>query len=186
ATGDEAPIDDQTQMMTPPLVSGVIYPNVAGATERLNYVAGSIGTEGAYTDNIQPATTINSISDESISIMPELILNRTMPRQRETLTFSPAFTFYKNTTALNAMDQTATGSFERRMSPHISIGFQDNFVRTSNVFNTPFPFIAGGLAGNAQAAVPAVIAPFAEQIRNVANANLSYQFSPRGMVGGGG
>jgi len=159
---------------------------VAGAAERQNYVAGAIRTEGAYTDNIRPATAANQISDETISIIPEFTFNRTMPRQHTTLTFSPAFTFYRNTTELNAMDQSANATFERRMSPHIAIGFQDYFVRTSNVFNTPFPFTAGGLAGNAQTPVPAVIAPFTEQIRNVANANLSYQFSSKGMIGGGG
>ena len=77
------------------------------------------------------------------------------------------------------------GLFEGRLTRHLTLSLQDDFLRTSNIFDESYPFSAGGLSGTTQVPVPAAIAPFAEQLRNAATADVTYQFSRNGMVGGG-
>ena len=173
-------------MMTPPPVSGTLFPTTVGAETRLNYLAASITANTAYIDNVLPGATTMPVSDMTYSILPTLSLNRTTPRQLATMTYSTEFTFYQPTSALNAVDQAAALTFQDRLTPGIAINLQDFFTRTSNVFNLSFPFTGGGITGSAQPPTAAVIAPFAEQLRNTANAAVTYQFARNGMVGVGG
>lgn len=184
ATGDQGPVEDQDAMTTPRLVTGELYPNVTGGEDRTNYVAGILRVEGAYTDNVLPTITATPIGDSTITVLPSFTFNRKTVRVKEDFTYDPAVTFYKNTSGLNAIDQSASDTFEGRLSPHIALGAQEFFVRTSNVFNTPYPFTAGGLGGASQTPASALVVPFAEQIRNIANVDAAFQFSRNSMIGG--
>ena len=173
-------------MTAPPLATGLPYPVTARGEERTNYLAGSVAADTAYIDNVLPIATTTPISDTMISVLPSLTFNRKTPRQQETFTYTPAITYYRQSSGLNTIDQSATGTFQGRLSPNITLGLQEYLMRTSNVFNTRYPFTAGGISGAAQTPVPALIVPFAEQMRNTADADLTYQFSSKGMIGGGG
>lgn len=186
ATGGEQPVPDDSRMVVPPLAGVALYPNVTGTDERSNYVLASITANAAYSDNIQPLQTSVPIADYYVSILPTLTLDKRTSRQKMILNYSPSFSFYKDTNGLNTMDHSATGAFESRLSPHLALSLQDSFIKTSNVFNTSFPFAAGGLTGSTQTPAPAVIAPYAEQIRNDANVDIAYQYSARSMIGAGG
>ncbi len=186
ATGDMLPVDDDTQMAIPPLASALLYPTTSTGDERSNYLNGSVTATEAYTDNILPSATSVPVADETTSLRPNLSFNWKTPRQLETFTYSPSFTFYKTATSLNTWDQNATEIYQGRLSPHITLGLQDNFVKTSNVFNTGYPFAAGGLSGLAQSPTPPLIVPYADQLRNTANIDLTYQYTRQGMIGAGG
>src|SRR6266487_2406536 len=56
-----------SQMMTPPPVSGQSYPQAPTSQERSNYLRGGVTFTGAYSDNVTSATTSNlvTVSDES-------------------------------------------------------------------------------------------------------------------------
>jgi hypothetical protein len=185
ASGGPAPEDD-SRMMIPPLVSGIPYVSIAGADMRQNYLNTAVKVEAAYIDNVLPDSTATPVADTTYSVFPSLSYLRSTPRQEETLNYSPGFTFYEPTSQLNAVNQSASGNFEGRLSPHVTLELEDNFVRTSNVFDVSYPFSSGGIGGSTQATVPPAIAPFVEQMRNASNANLDYQFSRNGMIGGGG
>jgi hypothetical protein len=185
ATGDIAPIEDDNRMTVPPVASGMLFSNVPTSDERTNFVEASVTTNAAYTDNILPSSTAKPVSDVTVSVLPSFAFNRLTPRQQTSITYLPSFTFYKNSTGLNAGAQGANGMYQIRLSPHISLALQDAFLKTSNIFNTQFPFTAGGINGSTSPA-PALVIPFAEQIRNDANGALSYQFSSKAMVGGSG
>ena len=172
------------QMMTPALLTGVPYPNEAGADERQNYLTAAVATEAAYIDNVLPGSTAVPVADATVSIVPSFALNKSTSRQRETFSYSPNFTFYTPTSQLNSINHSANGAFQDRLTQHISLNLSDTFVRTSNVFEGSYPF-SGGLNGSTQPPVAAAIAPFAEQLINNANAALTYQFSRDGMIGGG-
>jgi hypothetical protein len=186
ATGDSGQADNDSRMIMPPLVYLTSYPNMSSTDQRSNFVAGSLAITGAYIDNILPGSTSAPTSDTTISVIPSLSYDRKTPRLLQTFTYNPSLTYYTQTTGLNTFDQSASSRFLWRASPHIDIGFQDFFVKTSNVFNTPYPFFTGGAGGSAQSPAPTVFAPFASQLRNDFNANIAYQFSGRSMVGAGG
>jgi hypothetical protein len=136
------------------------------------------------------------------SIVPVLNYLRSTAKQQDILIYSPTYTFYTpktvvdsadttsvgpgNTTALNSLNQSVDGIFQGQLSPRVTLGLQDGFLRTSNVFDESYPFSSVGLGGSTQAPTPAAIAPYAKQLRNQATAFVSYQFSPYGMIGGSG
>jgi hypothetical protein len=173
-------------MQIPPLVSGTPYASSAEADLRQNVFTTALSVNSAYIDNVLPSGDTTPVGDTTISIFPALTYLRASPRQQVTLNYSPGFTFYQPTSQLDAVDQSATGSYEGRLSPHMTVELQDNFVKTSNVFDVSYPFSSGGIGGSTQATIPPAIAPFAQQTRNVSNATIAYQFSRNGMIGGGG
>lgn len=191
--GGNATPEDDAQMMTPPPVSGIPYPNVGQADVRSNYLDVGINAEVGYIDNVLPGTSVSQgttnagpVSDTEFSVFPSVALQRTTTRQTATVRYSPSFLFYEPTSTLNGIDHAASGILQERLSPHLSITLEDFFLRTSNIFNNSYPFSSGGLSGSTQVPVPAIIAPFAEQMNNNADVSVSYQFSRNAMIGGGG
>jgi hypothetical protein len=185
ATGDSGGALDDSEMMTPPPVSGMPYANTAGSDARSNYLATSVAFSPAYIDNILLGSGSAPISAESYSILPSVSLDHSAPRQNEQFTYSPSFTFYEPTTNLDSIDQNASVAFQYRFNPEVSFNVEDNFTRTSNVYDSTF-LLANSISGSTLAAAPTVIAPFAEELVNIANGSVSYQFGRNAMIGGGG
>lgn len=185
ATGSDEGALDESQMMTPPPVSGMAYPSGALSDERSNYLGAGVTFSPAYIDNVLPGAGLASVSDEIYSILPNVSLDRTAPRQKAEFSYSPSFTFYEPTTALDSVDHNATALFEYRFSPKLAFNVQDNFTRTSNVYDSP-DLISGPVTGSTLTPTLTVIAPYAEQMINTVDGVLSYQFALNAMVGGGG
>lgn len=185
AVGGVTAPDDNSQMVMPPLVSGVAFPNVAGSDVRSNYLAAGLNVNAGYIDNILPAETSTPVSDGTFLINPTISFDRAAPRQHTAFVYTPVFSFYEPDSVLDSIDQNATFRFEERLSPGAAFNVTDSFLRTSDVFNEAFPF-SSGIGGSTEPPVPAVLAPFAEQTANNAGAALSYQFGASSMVGAGG
>ncbi len=198
AEGGPPPVDE-TQMMTPPPVSGMLFANTAGADERHDYVSAAVTANAAYMDNVLPNAFSKPVSDTVFLILPSFTLNRSTTRQQISIKYSPDFSFYvptnvvntadnqtTSTSVLDAVDHDASFLYQGRVSPHATVYAEDSFLKTSDVFNAGYPFAGGGITGTTQAPAPPVIAPFAEQLRNTADAGFSYQFSANAMVGAGG
>jgi len=185
ATGGGTSTGDDTQMMTPPPVSGMPYAGGAEADARSNYLTGSIGANAGYNDNILPGANARPVSDESYWIYPAIALSKSTGRHKVGLQYSPSFSFYQNTTALDAVNQAASLTFQDRLSPHLTLSIQDYFLRTNDVFGGSYPFAAGNLTGTTQAPVPALIAPYIEQMSDTASGSVDYQFGRNSMIGGG-
>jgi len=179
ATGPPA---TESEMQTPPPVSGQAYPTATGSETRSNYLRVGLSISTAYDDNVIPSTSAKPIGDFTYSIDPTFTLDQSTPRANRTLTYSPGFTLYQNTSALNAINQNALARFQYRLSPHTTMSLRDSFVQSSNVFNQP----DSGVSASTELPTAAVVAPFADQINDAASAELSYQFSANGMIGGSG
>ncbi len=185
ATGGATTTPDDTDMLTPPPVSGMPYASEAGADARSNYLSAGINVNAAYNDNVLPGANAKPISDESYWILPALSLNKSTGRESISLGYSPSFSFYQQTSSLDTVDHSASLVFSDRLTPHLSLSIQDYFVRTSNVFNESYPFSSGNLTGSTVAPVPALIVPYVEQMTDTANGTVSYQFGRDSMIGGG-
>jgi hypothetical protein len=186
ATGDAAIPDNDTRMMTPPPVSGLAYPDTIGSEIRTNYLSTSLAVNGGYVENVLPSETATPVNDATFSIISTLAISRSTPRQQETVTYSPSFIFYQPTSVLDTVNQGATVTFQDRLSPRLTLALQDSFFRTSDVFDQSYLFSGGGITGSTQTPTTTVIDPFAEELRNIANAVITYQFGRNAMVGGGG
>jgi hypothetical protein len=173
-----------SQMQTPPPVSGEAYSTEVASERRTNYLHTGFVINSAYSDNVVPGTSTNPIGDASYSFSPTIALDQTTARLHQTFTYAPGFTFYQHTSSLNEADQNLIMDVQYRLSPHVTANVQDSFRKSSNVFNQSFT--GGVISGSTQSPLVPVVVPIADQISNNANAEITYQFSRNGMVGGSG
>ena len=175
--------DNDQRMATPPPVSVENYPlSFTSETARRNYLIGGLRFSSAYDDNVFPSAG-RAVSDTSYSIWPFISLDQARSRLSWTLSYSPGFTFYQKTTALNQADHNAAATLQYRLSPHVTLKLGDTFVKTSNFFSQYAENPGGTTFGGLANPNIAVIAPIGEQYNNTGNVQVSYQFSPNAMVG---
>ena len=184
-TPDSELQENDLRMKTPPPVSSQEYPDKVGSQIRSNYLSGGIDFNTAYNSNVYAGGTGNPVSDVTYAIFPTISFKRTTSRQIQSLRYSPGFTFYQHTTALNAVNQNADLDLEYRPSPHTAISIQDIFQQNSNPFTQP-GLSGAGISGSTQSPTAGLIAPYASAIRNEVRGAASYQFDRNGMIGGGG
>jgi hypothetical protein len=177
---------DADRMLTPPPVSGELYPLSFTSEERANYLRGGVTFNTAYSDNVLGATSATPVSDVSYSVWPTIALDETTPRLHTVLTYAPGFTFYQRVSSFNETDQNLALDVQYRLSPHVTVSLRDSFQKSSNVFNQPDQGLAGAVSGAAQGANDSVIAPLADRLSNNGNAGITYQFSANAMIGASG
>jgi hypothetical protein len=186
ATGTESTPDDSSQMMTPPAVSSQPYPTEVGAEAQSNYLRGGIVINTAYIDSLYAGDGSNAQSETTITILPTISYDKTIPRQHISFTYSPGFTYYHPSGALNEFDQNVTAAYQYHMTPHVILNANDTFERSSTFYGLQDSFGGGSVSGASPSLTPGIVAPFAQRQTNAANAELSYQYSLVGMVGGSG
>jgi hypothetical protein len=179
-------------MMTPPPVSGIPYANAAASDEAPNVLSARVSANAAYIKNVvqtqtaPPAPPASPVNDDTFSLYPTFTFARSTLRQQAIATYSPSFVFYQHTTALDTINHGASLTYQDRLSPHVTFNAEDFFYRTSDVFDQSSVFSGGGVSGSSQTSATTIIAPFAQQLTNLAHAFFSYQFARDGMIGGGG
>src|ERR1039457_1026714 len=186
ATGGTDIQDDAYRMPIPPMVSGQAFPTSTLAETRSNYLDAGLSFQPTYYDNLLPDYGAQPISDMGYSIKPMVELDRLTPRLHQTWTYQSGFTLYQRTSARNETDQSAALDMQYRLSQHITVSGRDAFQKSSNVFNQPYSLSGEPISGAPPSSPADVIAPFANQLSNTANAEVAYQFSMNGMIGGGG
>lgn len=174
------------QMLTPPVVSGHTYPTTPTSEERSNYLRGGMSFTTAYGNNALATANGQAVNEMSYSIAPTIALDETTSRSHSVLTYSPGFTFYQQTSYLNATNQNASIDFHYLLSPHVTLSAKDGLQKSSSIFNQPDFTSAGAVSGGAQEANFSVIAPVADMLRNSGNVGLSYQYSMNAMIGASG
>lgn len=178
-------VSDDDRMVTPSPVNIQGYAVALGSETHSNYLSGGLTFNSAYSDNLLGGSGVSPISDVGYSIWPMVTLEKTTSRLQSMFTYSPGFTFYQRTSALNQADQNFGADLQYRVSPHVNISLVDSFQRTSNVFNQ-FSSASVAVSGSTQAPTTPLIAPIADQIRDISSAEITYQFGANGMVGGSG
>ena len=126
ATGGAPAADADQPMNMPPPVSGSAYPSQVGSDTRSNVLSFGIGTTAAYFDNVLIGIASQPVSDEMYSISPVVTYNMQTPRQSRIFSYSSGYTFYQHTSALNYVDQAATGIFQERFTRHMTLDLSDS------------------------------------------------------------
>jgi hypothetical protein len=175
---------DPSQMQTPPIVSGGDYPSQAESEERSNFLSAGVHFTAAYDDNVVGAGISKPVSDVTLMVNPSIALNQTTPRQKATLAYNPGFTFYLPTSQLNESNEAVSGSYLYRLAPHANVTATESFFKTAGVFSQS-DALSGGVVSGSPTPSP-VVAPYADQLSNITNGGISYQYSLNGMLGGGG
>ena len=183
ANGVDHPED---RMQTPPPVTGAAFPVAFAAQERSNLLEYGVAFTTAYSDNVLGGMAAHPVSDISYSVAPTVAIDATTPRLHWIGTYAPGFTFYQRTSARNESDHNASFDFQYRLSPHVTLGARDSFMKSSNVFNQPDFGTTGPVTGGAQIPNFSVIPPIADRLSNSGSADLTYQFALNGMIGASG
>ena len=183
ATGGAPAADADQPMNMPPPVSGSAYPSQVGSDTRSNVLSFGIGTTVAYFDNVLIGIASQPVSDEMYSISPVVTYNMQTPRQSRIFSYSSGYTFYQHMSALNYVDQAATGTFQERFTRHVTLNLSDSFVQSSGLLNQSTGSNGGSISGSVSGQQKLIITPFANEITNTANAVLSDQFAQNGMFG---
>lgn len=174
--------DNNSQMAPPPPVSDQSYPTEVGSEARSNYLRAGMRFSTSYIDNYNLGAA-NPVAETTYSILPMIAYDQTTPRQHRAFTYSPGFTFYEPSSALNEMDQNLKAGYEYRLTQHVTINALDSFQQSSGSSGFGDSVDGGAISGSTQPVTPGIFAPFAERRSNTADGQLSYQFSPVGMVG---
>ena len=177
-----APLID-TNMLTPPPVSGQSYPTALGSEERTNFLRYGVSFNSAYSDNTLGGPT--PVSDVSYSIWPTIALDQKTSTLHTVLTYAPGFTFYQRSTSRDEADQNLSISVTDRLSPHVTLTARDGLQKSSSVFNQ-LDYGSGGVSGGAGGGNSLVIAPVSPLLNNSGNVGVSYQLALNGMVGASG
>lgn len=185
AVGDSGLSDADLRMTLPPPVSAAGYPVLTGDETRSNYLRASVAVGAAYIDNAFSGEFPKPQHETTITVSPTISLDRTTPRQRQSLTYSPGFTFYRPSDQLDAVDQNANAEFDYHLGPYTGLQVTDSFVQTTNFFGQVGNFSAVGASG-ANASGQFLLVPFAEQISDTLHATFSRQYARNQMFGLGG
>jgi hypothetical protein len=185
ASGSDSTADSDAEMTVPPPVAGVLYPKEVTPENLPNYMSADLTATAGYINNVLPSETAVPVNDEIYTFYPTVGIIRATVRRQVTATYSPSFLFYQHTTALDSINHGASMTFQDRFSPHITFNVEDFFYRTSDVFDQSYLFSGGGVTGSTQTPATILIAPYEQQLSNLAHAFLSYQFGRDGMIGGG-
>ena len=177
-----APLID-TNMLTPPPVSGQSYPTALGSEERSNFLRYGLSFNSAYSDNTLGGST--PVSDVSYSIWPTIAIDQKTSTLHTVLTYAPGFTFYQRSSSRDEADQNFSISVTDRLSPHVTLTARDGLQKSSSVFNQ-LDYGSGGVSGGAGGGNSLVIAPVSPFLNNTGNVGLSYQMAANGMVGASG
>lgn len=174
-----------TGMLTPPPVSGQVYPTLVGEETRSNYLRTGLIYSTGYVHNLYPGVGAAPVNDTTYLVQPTIAFDRTTSRVRETVTYNPAFAFYQPTSVLNTINQSATGDILLHLSPHVMLRADDSFQKTSTSFGLNSSG-SQGISGSTQSVTPGVVAPFAPQITNRVGSEASWQFSGADMIAASG
>jgi hypothetical protein len=172
-------------MAVPPPVSNQSYPTAVGSEMRSNYLRMGVSFATSYINNFY-TNSANPLSETTYAISPTISYEQTTPRQSRSFTYSPGFTFYHPSSSLNEVDHDLTALYQYRLTQHLTINANDALIRSSTYFGDPNSATGGAVSGSPQPVTPGITVPFAERLTNAANVDLSYQFSPSGMIGGAG
>src|SRR6185503_6443753 len=115
--------DQETRMITPPMLNGASLPLDEEVGQRSNYLSGGLTFNSAYISNVRPGVASSSIDDTTYSIWPSLAIDQKTPRMTQKLSYNSGFTFYRKTNALDSINQSMEARFDYGFSNRLAVSF---------------------------------------------------------------
>lgn len=172
-------------MELPPPVTGQAYPDQVGSDVHHNFLNLGVSGSGGYIDNALVGYTTKT-STSIFTVSPSVSFNKLTARTKAEFNYTPSFTFYTQLSALNEIDENASGSYQYRITPHFVLRGQDSFTKSSSVYGLPAPALGGTVSGALPVELEGLVASFADRISNTAAVDLGLQTSENTMIGAEG
>jgi hypothetical protein len=181
----QTPSATEAPMELPPPVTGQAYPTQVSSDVRQNILNLGISGSGGYIDNVLVGYS-TKVSSEIFTLAPSVSFNKKTARTTAEFDYDPAFTFYTQLSALNEIDENASGSLQYRITPHFVYRMQDSFTKSSSVFGLPTASLGGAVSGSLPIQLGGLVASFADRINNTATVDLGLQTSENTLIGAEG
>ena len=181
--GSQPESTSQEGAPVPVLLDGTVTSlALSSELERTNYVTAGAAVGATYDDNIL-STNAGSVGGFSYSLMPFVTLDQSRARLHTNLSYALGFVANQHLQPQTSVASNLGAEMDYRVSPHVNLRLQDHFTVTTNFYDQLVlePVTSG--TGVLQQPNQSVITPLAKQISNLANAEITYQFSPGDMVG---
>ena len=178
-----APVAGTNRMVVPPPVSVEPYRTDVGLEAKPNYLRGGISFGTSYIDNLYAGSGSSPLAEKIYSVSPTLDFEQTRSTRHATVRYSPSFTFYQPTSALNEINQDGSVGYQVRLTPHSEINLNDSIQYRSTPFYIAASGSDGAVSGAAQTVTPGVIIPYAKNLNNVANGEFTLQTGRSSMIG---
>ena len=182
AESDGAGID--IAMHTPPPVSIGTYSTDSAMEAESNYWSAGVTVDSGYTNNVVPGNG-SPVGSAFVSIWPTFAISASTSRLNGLFKYDPGVTFYPSVGSRNQLNQRLALDLEYQLTPHTTASVRDSFRQTSNPFDQPNP-LSNPVSGSTPAPDLALIVPAADQIYNLGEFQVTYQFGPNSMLGSGG
>jgi hypothetical protein len=178
-------IGSDEPMAAPPMV-GIGGDSVAFTSEmeRSNFLRGGINVQAGYNDNILNSAPTEG--DMNYTILPSIAFDMSRSRLRWDLSYSPGFTLYQKFSSEDQFQHTFSTSFQYRMTPHVSLALDDQLSKTPSFSGAFQPGTDINGTNTVQTPTVLVAAPLISTLTNNDSGQITYQFSPNGMLGFGG
>lgn len=179
------PSATEAPMELPPPVTGQAYPTQVSSDVHHNILNLAVSGSGGYIDNVLVGYT-TKVASSIFTVAPSVSYDKTTARTKAVFDYNPAFTFYTQVSALNEIDQNASGSLQFRITPHFVYRMQDSFTKSSSVFGLPAPVLGGSVSGSLPIELTGLVASFADRISNTATVDLGLQTGENTLIGAEG
>jgi hypothetical protein len=178
---------DSGAMVAPAPLSGEGYSlEFASEEPRTNYLRGGLVVGAAYDDDVLSSSSGSALSDVSYTVSPTVALDLTRSHFHWNLSYAPGYVFYQKYSSLDQANQNVATKFSYRLSPHVTFTAQEVFSKTSGGYAQPCESQSGSLCGSLDSPNSSVVAPITDTLNDATNAQITYQFSPGGMIGATG
>lgn len=180
------PVAGSAQMEIPPPVSIQAYPTEVGAEIHSNFLSAGAVFNTAYIDNLFAGSSGKPVRETTFTIQPTISLDQRTTRRYMSFVVNPGFTFYRPTSSLNEIDETANLTYQYRLTPHSRILLNDRFSNSSTSFTPSILGAGGGVSGAISTVTPGIIVTFTQRLLNEANGEFTLQTSREDLVGAAG
>jgi hypothetical protein len=149
---------------------------------RSNYLRGGVNVGAAYDDNPLLLST-GVVSNTSVSIFPNIMIEESSSRVRWTLGYAGGLTVNQRFTNQNQGSHSLNFDSQYRLSPHVSLRVAENFSMTTGFFDAGNGAAGVGGSGGPNASL---ITPLSTQRSSATTVETNYHFALNDLVGASG
>lgn len=177
----QAETDGSAPAPVPVLLDGTVTSlALSSELERTNYWSAGVAVGATYDDNIYSSNS-GSTGGASISLMPFISIDQSRARMHANLSYAAGFVANQHVEPQTSAANNLGAEIDYRLSPHVNVRVQDHLSISTNFYDQLV--LEPATTGTLQQPNQSVITPLAERISNLANGEITYQFSPGDMVG---
>ncbi len=149
---------------------------------RSNYLRAGVNVGAAYDDNPLLVSS-GALSNTSVSIFPNLMIEESTSRIRWTLGYAGGLTINQSLTNQNQGSHNLNFDSQYRLSPHVNLRVAERFSLTTGFFDTGN---GAGVVGGSGGPNASLLTPLSTQRSSATTVETNYHFALNDLIGASG